>query len=970
MDPKDFLPPESSITEIADLQPGDHLCCIYETEKEHRNVLTSYIRRGLEKDQKVIYIVDANTAEEILSYLRQIDYPPEPYLESGQLVLLTQDQSYVRGGTFDPDAMIDLLEEETEKALAKGYSALRVTGEMTWALRGHPGSDRLMEYENKLNQFFPNHQALGLCQYDRTRFDAELLLGVLRTHPIAVIGEETYENFHYIPPGELLGEKPREAEFRSWEEGLKQSKRKKLHAEHLNSLLRSIRNVNQLLVRENDVDTLLEKTCEVLVETRGYRHVWMALFDESDQLTATAESGPGGIFKPGLERLKEGDIPVKIREALNSEDPIAMKNPASECLDSPIAENHERRNSITVRLAHTDDVYGVLSASAPADFADDEEEKHLIKEVAGDIALKLHNIETEKELQKSEERYQKYFEKTGDAIFIIKMGGENHGNILDVNSAAEEQTGYSREDLLNMNMVEDIALEMEEKDQEEVKRKLSRGKTTRFTQKKREKNGTEYWTEVVVTPLEHEGRQANLSINRDITERKRAKQALKESEQKYRSLFDSIRDAILVADTDRNIINCNPAFTELFGYQLDEIEGKKTKYIYQDEEEYEEVGEEIEKSVEDPNFFYTIHYEKKDGEVFPGETNVFYLRDDEGEIVGFIGLIRDVTERIARKEALKRSEKRYRTVFENTGTAMIIIEEDTTITLANEEVEKLSGYSKSAIEGNMSWTDLVAKAGDLEKMKEYHRARRADPASVPNQYEFTLLDKEGREKEVMISIDVIPGSKKSVASLIDITEQKNAQTKLRQSFIELAETTSRVLGVRDPYTQKHELRVGELARKVGKRMGLAENELLGLYIGGVLHDIGKIAIPETILTKPGELKDVEWDMIKSHPKVGYDQILKDTDFPWPVAEMTLHHHERLDGSGYPDGLEGDQLTTEVRILGAVDVLEAMSTRRPYRAARTKEETLEEIKDGKGEKYDPEVVEILVEMIHEGEIEFG
>ena len=151
---------------------------------------------------------------------------------------------------------------------------------------------------------------------------------------------------------------------------------------------------------------------------------------------------------------------------------------------------------------------------------------------------------------------------------------------------------------------------------------------------------------------------------------------------------------------------------------------------------------------------------------------------------------------------------------------------------------------------------------------------------------------------------------------------------------------------------------------------MSDEKLLGLYIGGVLHDIGKIVVPETILTKPGELKDIEWDMIKSHPEVGYNQILKDTDFPWPVAEMTLHHHERLDGSGYPEGLEGDDLTKEVRILGVVDVVEAMSTRRPYREARTKDRALNVIKEGKGEKFDPEVVDVLVEMIEAGEIEFG
>jgi len=211
----------------------------------------------------------------------------------------------------------------------------------------------------------------------------------------------------------------------------------------------------------------------------------------------------------------------------------------------------------------------------------------------------------------------------------------------------------------------------------------------------------------------------------------------------------------------------------------------------------------------------------------------------------------------------------------------------------------------------------------------------------------------------------------------EISKRKKAQEdleeserELRQSFVELARTTSKVIGVRDPYTQQHEQRVAELAREVGKRLELEDDRQLGLYLGGIIHDIGKIAIPETVLTKPGNLKDVEWEMIKSHPRVGFEEILNETDFPWPVTEMTLHHHERLDGSGYPHGLKKDELSLEVRILAVVDVVEAMSSRRPYRAARSKSEVLKEIQAGRGDKYDPDVVDILVEMIEEGEIEFG
>jgi PAS domain S-box-containing protein len=201
---------------IADLRPGDHLCCIYDSEEEHRAVLTPFLRHGLERGEKVLYIVDARTARTILDYLRDDGLDAEPCLARGQLVILTRDDAYTRDGVFDPDGMIALLRTETERSLTEGYSALRVTGEMTWALRGLPGSERLMEYENRLNEFFPGSQCLAFCQYDRRRFDPAVLLDVLATHPIAVIGTEVYDNFYYVPPAEQLKGDPAAAMLRNW----------------------------------------------------------------------------------------------------------------------------------------------------------------------------------------------------------------------------------------------------------------------------------------------------------------------------------------------------------------------------------------------------------------------------------------------------------------------------------------------------------------------------------------------------------------------------------------------------------------------------------------------------------------------------------------------------------------------------------------------------------------------------------
>ena len=163
--------------------------------------------------EKVFYIIDERTSDTIIGYLRNEGVDVDSVLSSGQLSLFTRDDAYMRGGCFNPDAMIELLKSETARALEEGYSALRVTGEMTWALRGLPGSERLMEYEAKLNTFFPGSHALAVCQYDRRRFAPSVILDVLSTHPIAIVGTEVYDNFYYISPEDFLTDDVHSAEL-------------------------------------------------------------------------------------------------------------------------------------------------------------------------------------------------------------------------------------------------------------------------------------------------------------------------------------------------------------------------------------------------------------------------------------------------------------------------------------------------------------------------------------------------------------------------------------------------------------------------------------------------------------------------------------------------------------------------------------------------------------------------------------
>ncbi len=193
---------------FTNLQPGDHMCCIYETDEEHRAVITPYMQQGLERGEKVIYIVDFNTAETVLGYLRVQGLDVDGYVAREQLVMADREDTYLRNGVFDPDAMINFLRSTLELALAQGFKALRVTGEMTWALRGLPGSERLIEYEAKLNHFFPGVLCTALCQYDRKRFDPAILLDVIHTHPVVIIGTQKNENFYFVPPDVFLGNRP------------------------------------------------------------------------------------------------------------------------------------------------------------------------------------------------------------------------------------------------------------------------------------------------------------------------------------------------------------------------------------------------------------------------------------------------------------------------------------------------------------------------------------------------------------------------------------------------------------------------------------------------------------------------------------------------------------------------------------------------------------------------------------------
>jgi HD-GYP domain-containing protein (c-di-GMP phosphodiesterase class II) len=197
----------------------------------------------------------------------------------------------------------------------------------------------------------------------------------------------------------------------------------------------------------------------------------------------------------------------------------------------------------------------------------------------------------------------------------------------------------------------------------------------------------------------------------------------------------------------------------------------------------------------------------------------------------------------------------------------------------------------------------------------------------------------------------------------DITDRKLSMERIVRSLRATVQALAVAVETRDPYTAGHQRRVAELAGAIAAELNLVDDRINGLYMASIIHDLGKISVPAEILSMPRKLSDIEFNLVKTHARSGYE-ILKDIDFPWPIAEIILQHHERMNGSGYPRGLKGGELLLEAKILMVADVVESMISYRPYRPALALEEGLGEIETNRGILYDPEVVDACLRLFRE------
>ncbi len=433
----------------------------------------------------------------------------------------------------------------------------------------------------------------------------------------------------------------------------------------------------------------------------------------------------------------------------------------------------------------------------------------------------------------------------------------------------------------------------------------------------------------------------------------------------YRALVASSWDAILGVNRKGTIIFWNKGAEQIFGYSTDEILGQPVTKLMS-EKHREDHTKEL-RACLSGNCGETgiIEFEalRKDGSTFLVELSLS-IEQQNGKFVG-LAIGRDITERKQMEQALMESAERYCNLFANSLEAVLSADIEDDILVGNKALEKLRGCCLEELT-EMHPTNILPPEGREYISKHVEKMLSADEPISSIVHE--IFRKDGKRILIEQYLNFIKRKGTIVefqGSYRDIAERNKTAEQLKSSLINLAKIVSRVIESCDPYTAGHQQRVAELARLVGENIGLAEDMVERLYLDGLLHDIGKISIPTSILTKPGELSEEEWALIRAHTKQGYN-ILKDANLPWPVADVALQHHERLDGSGYPDGITGDKLSLEVSILAVCDVVEAMSSHRPYRPARTTTDILKELKGGRGTKYDASVIDVMLPMIESGE----
>jgi PAS domain S-box-containing protein len=595
-----------------------------------------------------------------------------------------------------------------------------------------------------------------------------------------------------------------------------------------------------------------------------------------------------------------------------------------------------------------------------------------------DAKIRTQQRISDHKLRSEEQRFRALTEQSSDIILLINKASV----ITYANRETERAFGRKKEEIVGTNMYDyihpdDISL---------VSGLFDRFfMDTRPVVQKAElrisnKDGIWHTVEAQGTNLIQDDEVQSVIVNiRDITERKKMEEALIKSEERYRTILEDINDGYFETDLAGNFTFFNDMVCKDMGYSRSELMGMNNRE-YTDEKDLPEVFRVYNKvyRTAEPEKDFSWQIKRKDGTRLYVEAYISLMRDASGKPTGFRGIVRNITERKMAEKLLKESEERYRLLADHMKDQIWLMDMKMNITYVSPSVERLTGYSSEEIR-KMSWKNLLTR-DSLKKATDFIALQMPKALNTSSDYlflktlELEFVLKNGETVWGECAFSFVRDEKGEILSILgearNVTERKLAEEKLQKTLDSLKKavgTTIQVLvtalEAKDPYTAGHQSRSADLACAIAEEMGLDNDRIEGIRMAGTIHDIGKLSIPAEILTKPGKLTNIEFSLIKEHPRSGYD-MLKDVDSPWPLADIVRQHHERMNGSGYPDNLKGDDILIEARILAVADVVEAMGSHRPYRASLGIEAALEEIEKNKGILYDTEIADACLKLFRE------
>jgi PAS domain S-box-containing protein len=562
----------------------------------------------------------------------------------------------------------------------------------------------------------------------------------------------------------------------------------------------------------------------------------------------------------------------------------------------------------------------------------------------------------------TERRFQALVEGSSDVILIVDEGE----CIAYASPSIQRLLGYRPEDIAGKSVMSLV----HDDDRASVGPVLPGRRSSELAVglvRVKHLDGSWRWLEWTSTDHLDDGSIGGIVINaRDVTERVDAVEALRASEQRYRTLAETSPDMIYVIGADYRVQYVNGRAAQRFGREAKELVGRPLAefflgpalpFMQANLRRVFETGKPVESERSYP---------------FPGgELRLTAwlepMRDDDGNVTAVFGVSRDVTERFATQEALRASEERYRRIVETASEGIVIFDAEWKTTLVNKRLLEMLGFDDRYEPIGKSITDFLFD----EDLPDHDRRAALRAGGEADRYQRRLRRQDGTELWTLLSASPLTDAdgrfSGSFCMVTDISEQTRANERLRRAVDGTVGAMSAIVETRDPYTAGHERRVAQLAMALAAELGLADTT--GLRFAAEIHDIGKISVPAEILSKPSRLTEMEFRLIKDHPRIAYD-ILSPIDFGGEVAEIVLQHHERLDGSGYPRGLADGDILLEARILAVSDVVEAMASHRPYRPACGIEAALAEIAGGAGRLYDEAVVAACLRIFTTGSFTFA